>query len=48
MDPITPTNEEQISIEELADRSQISIRDIKTAIAKGTVRFKEWLKRVRN
>jgi len=34
---------EQISIDELAERSFISSRDIQVAIAKGTTRFKEWL-----
>lgn len=48
MERIPSTSDEQISIEELADRSQISIRDIRVAIAKGTVRFKEWLDRVAN
>lgn len=34
---------EQITVDELAERSLISARDIQVAIAKGTKRFKEWL-----
>lgn len=42
MDNPKPSGE-PISIEELADRSLISKRDISKAIANGTQRFKDWL-----